>query len=51
MSAGLLTVVTFIYLAVAVSLWIEGRGGMSLAFGGYALANVGFIYDLLTKGN
>lgn len=51
MSTGLMVVVTVIYLFVAASLFFEGRSGMCLAFVGYALANVGFIYDLTTKGN
>ena len=43
--------VTLCYVGVAVSLYWEGRSGMSLAFVGYAIANIGFIYDLMTKGN
>lgn len=44
-----MAVVTLIY--VAVSLWYGGRSGMSVAFLGCALANLGFIYDLVTKGH
>ena len=51
MSTTLMALVTLAYIGVAVSLYLEGRHGMSLAFVGYSVANVGFIYDLMTKGN
>lgn len=51
MSTNLLVLVTLIYVFIAFSLFFEGRSGMCLAFVGYSIANVGFIYDLLTKGN
>ena len=49
MSAWLIGLTTLIYLGTAVALYHEGRTGMALAFFGYALANAGFIYDVLTK--
>lgn len=49
MSANLIGLVTLIYLGVAVSLYLEGRTGLSLCFIGYALANGGIIWDLITK--
>lgn len=45
MSAALLTVVSCIYLGVAVAYMREGRWGMAVAFVAYALANVGLILD------
>lgn len=41
MSGGLIIFVGLIYLIVAVDLYFKGQSGMSLAFLGYALANVG----------
>lgn len=49
MSAGLLGVVTVIYLGVAVGYWRDGRHGMALAFVAYALANAGFILDAVRE--
>ena len=51
MSTSLVGLVTVIYVLVAISLYVEGRNGMCIAFVGYALANLGFIYDLITKGH
>lgn len=51
MSAWLIGCTTLIYLGTAAALYHEGRNGMALAFFGYALANMGFIYDIITKGN
>lgn len=51
MSAWLIGCTTLIYLGTAAALYHEGRNGMALAFLGYALANAGFIYDILTKGH
>ena len=44
MSAYLIALVTFIYLVTAITLWIEGKFGMSVVFLGYTLANVGMIW-------
>lgn len=46
MSAPLIAVVTILYLGVAISLYLEGRTGMSLCFLGYCLANIGIIIDV-----
>lgn len=46
MSASLISVVTVIYLGVAVSLYLEGRTGLSLCFVGYSIANLGLIMDV-----
>lgn len=45
MSGPLLAIVGLIYLAVAVSYYIEGRPWMSLVLIGYAVANLGLIAD------
>lgn len=46
MSVSLLCMVTVIYLIVAFDLFFKGSPGMSLTFGGYALANVGMIWAI-----
>lgn len=46
-SAFLIAIVTIIYLGVAVTEFIAGRHGMSICFVGYALANLGLIYNTL----
>ena len=44
MTAGLLGLVTVLYVGVALSYWlVDENVGMALAFAGYAAANVGFI--------
>ena len=43
MSSWLIALVTLIYIGVAISYWREGNTGMSIAFTGYAFANLGFI--------
>ena len=43
MSAGLIAIVTVIYIGVAASEWHAGSLGLSIAFAGYAVANVGLI--------
>lgn len=40
-------VVTAIYVAVALALWVEGKPGLAVAFGGYALANIGLIMEAM----
>lgn len=46
-SAGLIGVVTFLYAWTALSFWVDGRPGMSIAFVGYSLANIGLIWEAL----
>ena len=46
-SAPLIGIVTLIYLGVAVSEWWAGRNGMTVVFVGYALANLGLIYEAM----
>jgi len=46
MGAWLLGGVAAVYVAVSLDYWRLGRYGMMLAFVGYALANLGFIWDL-----
>lgn len=41
MGAALIAFVGVIYLGTAVALWFEGKVGLSLAFLGYAFANIG----------
>lgn len=43
MSAGLIALVTVIYIGVAVSELLRGNTGMCIAFAGYAFANIGLI--------
>lgn len=51
MNGWLMGVVAVIYCFVALGFWLEGRSGMALGFLGYALSNLGFIHDFLTKGH
>jgi hypothetical protein len=46
MSFPLLSVVTLIYMAIAISLWIEGNKGMSICFTGYVIANAGILMSM-----
>ena len=46
MNAYLLAFVTAAYMWTAVGYWQAGRTGMAVAFGAYAIANIGFILDL-----
>ena len=44
-----LSVATVLYALLSVGyFWVQGRPGMAMAFFGYALANIGFIWDALT---
>lgn len=45
--AAQLVVVSVIYMGTAIAYGVDGRPGLSLAFVGYVLANVGFIWDSL----
>ena len=49
MGVPLLALVTVVYAAVALTYVREQRWGMCLAFVAYALANVGFILDMVKK--
>lgn len=49
MSAWLIGVVTLIYLGVAVGYYMDSRSGMAFTFVGYALANLGLIWDSLSR--
>lgn len=46
MSIALLLGVGLVYVVVAIELWLSGKAGLGLAFLAYALANVGFAWDL-----
>jgi hypothetical protein len=35
---------TLLYLATAFGFWRDGNAGLAVAFSGYALANVGFLW-------
>lgn len=50
MSATLIGITTVIYMGVAISFFVDGRVGMGGTFVGYAIANIGLIYDAVTKG-
>lgn len=41
MSANLIAFIGIVYLAVSVSLLLEGKVGLSVAFLGYSIGNVG----------
>jgi hypothetical protein len=41
MAAWLIAVVGGVYLLTAVSLWLQGKPGLAVAFLGYAFANIG----------
>lgn len=41
MSANLIALTGVIYAYVAIDLWLSGKTGLSLAYFGYAFANVG----------
>ena len=51
MSAWLVLLVTVAYVGTAVALYAEGRSGLGITFMGYALANVGIVIDIITKGH
>ena len=50
MSAPLVALVSLIYVGVALSEWHAGRPGLGAMWAGYSLANIGFIYHIITKG-
>ena len=47
MSVWLIGLVTFIYLGVAVSEFLNTKYGMALCFLGFSLANVGLILAMI----
>ncbi len=47
MSSTLIAIVTLIYLGVCASEWHSGNTAMALVFFGYAVANVGLIWQTL----
>ena len=49
MSAWLIGLVTFIYLGVSIGYALDGRNGMAFTFVGYALANIGLIWDAVER--
>lgn len=51
MTPTLIAITTLIYLGVGVSSYFDGRVGMSVTFVGYAIANLGLIYDSITRGH
>lgn len=46
MSLWLIIAVTLAYAFTAISLFAHSKYGMGIVFTGYAIANLGFIYDL-----
>ena len=46
----MLAVTALIYVITAVAYQTGARPGMALAFAGYALANLGFIWDAIGGG-
>jgi hypothetical protein len=49
-SNWLLAGVALVYLWVAVDYFLADREGLALAFGAYAVANVGFIVENVLNG-
>jgi hypothetical protein len=49
MSAPLIALVTLIYLGVAWGYLGENRPGMAFTFVGYSIANIGLIWDTLSR--
>ena len=41
MSSYLIAIIGFVYLAVAVDLFLKGQIGLSISFVGYSLGNLG----------
>lgn len=44
MSGWLMGFVGVIYVFTSISLWFEGKPGLSIAFAGYAFSQVGLIW-------
>jgi hypothetical protein len=49
MSSTLIALVGLIYLAVCIDLYFKGNTGLSIAFLGYAIGNVGLFLETVTK--
>jgi len=49
MSSWLIAVVTILYASISISYLVKGNLGMAWIWGGYALANGGFLYLELSK--
>jgi hypothetical protein len=47
MSAWLIAIIGVVYAIVAVDLYLAGKVGLSIAFVGYALGNVGLTLEAL----
>lgn len=50
-SPTLLGIVALIYVYVAWSYWQNRQTGMALAFFAYAIANIGFMIDIMRRVN
>lgn len=46
MSGWLLSAVTLAYCFTAAELFLSGKTGLGVTFAGYALANLGLIYEM-----
>lgn len=46
MTTNMILVVTFIYLATAISFLIDKNPAMALCFLGYCIANVGIVWSI-----
>lgn len=49
MSSTLIAIIGFVYLGVSVDLMLKGNTGLSIAFLGYALGNVGLCLETMSK--
>jgi hypothetical protein len=49
MSSTLIAIIGVIYLGVCVDLFFKGDTGLSIAFLGYAIGNVGLYLETVTK--
>jgi hypothetical protein len=49
MGASLLLLIAVVYVIVASEYWRKGEYGTCVAFSAYAVSNLGFAYDLITK--
>jgi len=49
MSSTLIAIIGLIYLGVCVDLFFKGSTGLSIAFLGYAIGNVGLYLETVTK--
>jgi len=49
MSSTLIAIIGVIYLGVCIDLFLKGSVGLSIAFLGYAIGNVGLCLETLNK--